>query len=92
MTKKPLNLTNTLVNFNSSFKETLLEILPDINLNIESSNSNVFDKDIEAFIKKYSSDDYTSIDSLLEANISKPYFEEDTCTNLDDVLDSLLPK
>ena len=92
MTKKHLNLTNALVNFDSSFKETLLEILPDKNFNLESCDTNIFGKDIEEFIKKYGSDNYSSIDDLLESNGSKSYFEEENSSNLNDLLDSLIPK
>ncbi len=91
MIKKPLNLANALANFDSSFKETLLEILPNKDFNSDTCN-NVFDKDIEAFIKKYSSDNYASIDDLLESNKSKSYFDDDSSIDFNNVLDSLMPK
>ena len=91
--KKHLNLTNTLVNFDSNFKQTLFEILPKINSNPKViSSNNIFDQNIEDFIQKYGSNNLSSIDDLLSSSTQIPYFKDDSSSNITDTIESLLPK
>ena len=92
MKKKQLNLTNTLVKFDSQFIQNLSEILPNESNDSDDMRNNIFNKEIEYFIKKYGENSYLSIDDLLDATKPTSYFKDDSESSLSDVISSLFPK
>ncbi len=85
--KLKLDFSNTLTNLDDTLAETILELT-----SRPKSTSSCFSEDIDDFIKKYSSQEISSIEDLLNNPTSSTYFTEEEVPDFKSSLDSLLQK
>lgn len=87
MAKKKLDLSHTLAPLDHELSDILRELIA-----LKEEDSPLFSAAIDAFISKYGSSKYTSLDDLLASSAAQAsYNSPEPIQPLDDLLKDLLP-
>ncbi len=85
--KLKLDFSSTLLDLDNTLEKTIIEIT-----SRPENNISCFSEDIDNFIKKYGSQEISSIEDLLNNPTSSSYFTEEEIPDFKSSLDSLLQK
>ena len=85
MTRRQLDLSNTLTPLENEFRETLEEICL-----LKKQDSPLFDSAIENFVSKYGNGGYRSLDDLLASSAAQASLLQQESVSLDTLIKDLL--